>query len=116
LRSKYFSPELQVIVDYIQDTWIGRSQRRGRQRRPPLFALNMWNCFDGVQHGLPKTNNSVEGWHRGFQMQLSAEQPNIWKFISALKREQSLNELRIEQYVSGQQHTQSRRIYRSMIF
>jgi hypothetical protein len=44
-------------------------------------------------------------------MQLSAEHPNIWKFISALKREQSLNKLRIEQYVSGQQHTQSRRIY-----
>jgi hypothetical protein len=107
-----FSPELQVIVDYFEDTWIDRPQRRGRQRRPPLFALNMWNCFDGVQHGLPKTNNSVKGWHRGFQMQLSAEHPNIWKFISALKREQSLNELRIEQYVSGQQHTQSRRIYR----
>ncbi|KAB0801401.1 hypothetical protein PPYR_01533 [Photinus pyralis] len=105
-----FSPELQVIVDYFEDTWIGRPQRRGR--RPPHFAINMWNCFDAVQHGLPKTNNAVEGWHRAFQMQLCADHPNIWKFISALKREQSINELRIEQHISGQPPTISRKEYR----
>ena len=107
-----FSPELQVIVDYFKDTWLSRPQWRGRQQRQPFFALNMWNCYDGVQDGLPKTNNFLEGWHRGFQMQISAEHPNIWKFISALKREQSLNELRIEQHVSGQQPPIGRRVYR----
>lgn len=62
--------------------------------------------------GLPKTNNSIEGWHRGFQYQISAEHPNIWKFVSAIKREQSLAELRIEQYVGGQVPPPKRKKYK----
>lgn len=107
-----FPPELRAVVDYFEDTWIGRPQRRGRQRRQPLFAHTMWNCYDGVRDGLPKTNNFIEGWHRGFQMQISADHPSIWKFISALKREQSLNELKIEQYISGEQPQVGHKRYR----
>lgn len=93
-------PEAQPVLDYFEDTWIGRPVRNHR-RRPPYFSHHIWNCFDAVQQGLPKTNNSIEGWHRGFQSQISAEHPNIWKFISAIKKEQSLNELKIEHFNSG---------------
>lgn len=104
-------PDAQNVVDYFEDTWIGRPDRHG-QRRLPLFPLRMWNCFETVEQGLPKTNNSLEGWHRGFQNQICGEHPNIWKFIEAIKREQSISELRIEQYVSGQEPAMSKRKYR----
>ncbi|KAG8180604.1 hypothetical protein JTE90_018222 [Oedothorax gibbosus] len=48
------------LVDYFEDTWIGRIARNGR-RREPLFPIEMWNCFSSVVDGLPKTNNSIEG-------------------------------------------------------
>lgn len=102
--------EAQGVLDYFEDTWIGRPQRR--HRRPPRFPHVMWNCFDGVNEDLPKTNNSVEGWHRGFDQQVSSNHPNIWKFIEALQREQSLNELKIEQYVSGEEPPRSQKRYR----
>ena len=51
--------------------------------------------------GLAKTNNSVEGWHRGFMQQVSSYHPTIWKFLSALKREQALSELHLERITSG---------------
>ncbi len=62
--------------------------------------------------GLPKTNNSVEGWHRGFEEQVAAHHPNIWKFINCIKKEQSLNEVRFEQYISGEESQKKKRKYR----
>nr|CAD7457932.1 unnamed protein product [Timema tahoe] len=67
------------------------------QSRVELVKVSLQNY-----PGLPKTNNNIEGWHRGLQQHISASHPNIWKFVSAIKMEQSLNEVRIEQYTSGQ--------------
>ncbi|KAK9738133.1 hypothetical protein QE152_g10125 [Popillia japonica] len=61
----------------------------------------MWNLYQSILEDLPKTNNSVEGRHRGFAERDGAMHPNIRKFINYIKTEQSLNEIRIEQYVNG---------------
>ena len=65
-NSNIIPPEAQPVVDYVEDTWIGLSDRR-LVRRPPQFPHEMWNVYDTVLQDLPKTNNSVEGWHRGFE-------------------------------------------------
>ena len=38
--------ELQPILDYFEDTFIGRARRRGRKE--PRFQHSMWNCRDRV--------------------------------------------------------------------
>ncbi|KAL3852100.1 hypothetical protein ACJMK2_015786 [Sinanodonta woodiana] len=45
-----------------EDTYIGR--RRRNRRANPRFAVEMWNLHDRVNENLPRTNNSVEAWHR----------------------------------------------------
>ena len=68
LDSQYYTENegfLQPLIDYFEDTWIGRMDRRNR-RRQPLFPISLWNCHEAAKSGLPRTNNSVEGWHRGF--------------------------------------------------
>jgi hypothetical protein len=50
---------------------------------------------------IPRTNNSVEGWHNSFNSMLSAHHLSIWAFITALKKEESLNRFKIEQYTAG---------------
>ena len=32
-----------------------------------LFHKYLWNQYDSVLAGLPRSNNQVEGWHNGFQ-------------------------------------------------
>ena len=103
--------DAQPIVDYFEDTWIGRRQTRQHRRRP-RFPHNMWNCYDTIIQELPKTNNSIEGWHRAFETQVSADHPNIWKFVNAIQREQSLHELQIEQYVGGAEGPPTRKKHR----
>ena len=58
--------ELISLIDYFEDTWIGRLDRRD-QRRNPLFPIRLWSIYDRVVQGLPTTNNSVEAWHLAFQ-------------------------------------------------
>lgn len=58
--------QLQPITDYWEDVYIGRRRRRSRNR--PLFAVDLWNVLDRLNDNLPRTNNSVEAWHRAFQV------------------------------------------------
>lgn len=93
--------EAQSIVNYFEDVWIGRPDRRNK-RKEPYFKISMWNCHHSVETDLPKTNNKIEGWHNSFSSLLNCSHPVIWKFIECLKMEQARNELLIEKYISGE--------------
>ncbi|KAF0706830.1 Uncharacterized protein FWK35_00025741 [Aphis craccivora] len=56
-----------------------------------------------IKNGLPTTNNAVEGWHRGFTSVIGASHLNIWKFIDGIKKVQNIEELKREQYNTGEQ-------------
>lgn len=115
LDSEYFSENkelLMPIIDYFEGTWIGRLHRRG-QRKDPIIPISVWNCYDLVAADLPRTNNSVEGWHNCFSSTLnSSKHPSIWRFIHALQKEESINTLKIQQYVAGQEPP-SKKIYKN---
>jgi len=65
-----------------------------------------------VEADLPRTNNSVEGWHNCFSSMLnSSVHPTIWKFITALQKEERVNRLKTEQLLAGQEPP-SKKIYR----
>jgi hypothetical protein len=106
-----YPDDAQPVVDYFEDTWIGRPIR-GSRRRQPLFAHEVWNCYNSVNDNIPKTNNSVEGWHRSFNEMVSCNHPTIWKFINALKLEQSRNDLMIEQFIAGRVAPPPKKKYR----
>ena len=45
----------------------------------------------------------MEAWRRSFNATVGCYHPNIWKFISALKLEQGLVEVRQAKYLAGYQ-------------
>ncbi|KAH9379213.1 hypothetical protein HPB48_018701 [Haemaphysalis longicornis] len=80
------------VFDYFERTYIGVPFGRSRTRRDPPFAPSLWSCHYRVQEELPKTNNSVEGWHHSLQSSLGFQHPDPYRLIAALKAEQSLTE------------------------
>lgn len=59
----------------------------GRQPSLPIQLRNMFHSTDE----LLRTNNSVEGSHKAFQVLISSCHPNFWKFIfKMLQKEESL--------------------------
>jgi len=75
---------LSPIINYFEDTWIGRPNRNNR-RHSPQFNFCIWNCYDSVLNHQPRTNNAVEGWHHAFNSGLAANHVTIWRFINILK-------------------------------
>ncbi|KAL4113853.1 hypothetical protein QTP88_017414 [Uroleucon formosanum] len=102
---------LSPMISYFEDTWIVRPNRRNG-RRPPMFSVNMWNCYESVIQDLPRTNNSVEGWYHAFNAALGANHVSIWKFIRFLKHEQLLQEVRLEKRLLGEASPTCSRKYR----
>lgn len=93
-------PPLMVpLTEYWEDTYIGR-QRRGR-RANPRYALHLWNMRDRVIDNLPRTNNSVEAWHRSFQQTVDCHHPSVYKLVEHFRQEQSHYELKIERFHAG---------------
>ncbi|XP_042228041.1 uncharacterized protein LOC121870325 [Homarus americanus] len=86
---------LSEFLSYFEATWIGVVQR-GRRRRP-VFELRLWNILERNTRGLPRTTNSLEGWHRGFEQRKAITHPTVCRLVSKLRKEQSDWELTIEQ-------------------
>lgn len=92
--------ELRPVLDYFEDNYIGRPDRRGN-RRNPLFPIELWNMYHRTQNGNARTTNQVEAWHRAIQTLLGEVHPTIWKFINGLIRCQKLRDVEIEQLIAG---------------
>jgi len=101
------------VVNYFEDNFIGRPDRRGTHRNP-VFPLSLWNVNQRVLDALPRTNNSVEGWHCGFQSSVPRSHPTLWKLLDQLIRENELHRLTVVQLLAGQTH-KPKRVYRISI-
>ena len=56
---------------------------------------------DRVNDSLPRTNNSVEAWHRSFQQTEDCHHPSVYKLVDHFRKEQDHVEIMIERYRAG---------------
>ena len=82
--------ETDAVVYYFEDTYIGRPRNR-RPRLAPKFALTLWNMHKRTQDELPRTNNSVEGWHCRFQSSITCNIQVFGSFWRHLKGSNPFN-------------------------
>ena len=89
---------LSDFLSYFEATGICVVQR-GRRHRP-LFAISLWNVNSRVEQDLPRTNNSIEGWHHSFDLRVAITHPTIRRLSAKLVKEQASNELLLEQVLA----------------
>ena len=102
--------DLSEFLDYFERTWIGL-EHHCRRRRRPLFSIGLLNVRDRIECALPRTNNSVEGWHRAFDIRISITHPSISKLIRKIVAEQSDNGITLEKFRSGHELAKSKKKY-----
>lgn len=113
LEAMPFANELQPLYSYFEDTYIGRPRRR-QGRRPPNFAIDLWNVRSRTVDGVPRTTNKLEGWHRAIQLNFDSNHPSIWRFIDGLRREEGLQYAALQQYLAGDAPPAEPKRYRDM--
>jgi len=112
--SRNLDGELDPLLDYFEETYIGPRNRRGAGRRAPRFAIALWNVFDRAAAGMARTNNFAEAQHRGLQTLCQMTHPTFWKFVKKLSLSQQKVDTNIEQLIAGVEPPQSRRMYRDI--
>lgn len=63
---------------------------------------------------MPRTNNSVEGWHNALKTFIGQSHPNIFKFIAAIQKEQDLQEMNMAQMSASQDPEPQRKKYKTL--
>ncbi|CAF4128120.1 unnamed protein product [Rotaria magnacalcarata] len=96
-----FDDDADDFLDYFEKTWIGEPRRRGTGRKKPLFDHKLWNIYDRIIADIPRSNNSVEGWHNSFASRVPINHPNIIKLAEKIRREQSKFEIDIAKILQG---------------
>uniref|UniRef100_H3A845 MULE transposase domain-containing protein n=1 Tax=Latimeria chalumnae TaxID=7897 RepID=H3A845_LATCH len=95
----YAPDNLIPLLDYFEDTFVGRLHRGHRSR--PLFPVELWNICNRVCEGLPRSNNLMEGWHSVFNQSVSVAHPSIYALIKQFKKEQKHTENLLVQIHAG---------------
>ena len=75
--SENFLPiELEPILSYFTNTYIGRIRNNGT-RAPPIVVPNSWNVYTRTLNNEDRTNNFCETFHKKVQLQLGASHPTL---------------------------------------
>jgi len=100
-----FPVELNGLSDYWEDCYIRR--KRKNLRGDPRFSIAVCNVYLRVAEGLPRTNNSVEAWHRAFQQTIDCHHPTIFKLLDQFRKEQDHVEIQLERFNAGIQQPEA---------
>ncbi|KAB0801582.1 hypothetical protein PPYR_02653 [Photinus pyralis] len=103
--------ELIPVLDWFEDFYVGRLNRRGNGRREPMFPHEMWNMYARVLNLQDRTNNHAEAAHRRLQIELGIDHPTIWRLIDGLRKVQANRDIYYEQLVAGHAPPQKHRRY-----
>ena len=91
---------LQPLLDYFEDTYVGRRQRQGRSK--PMFEIELWNMHQRTTDQLMRTNNSAEAWHRRLSSVIQSQHPTLWSFVESLQNEEHFIHCQIIKLNAGQ--------------
>ncbi len=100
------------LLNWFEDNYIGRLNRRGNSRRAPLFPPEIWNVYTRTISQEDRTNNHAEAANRRLQSELGMDHPTIWKFIDAIRKIQKGRDMFLEQLVAGNPPSSKLKKYR----
>lgn len=63
-----------------------------------LTDIQKWNVFDALGY---RTNNHMEGWHRGVNEAVQNRTRNIWLFVQTLRDDCFAKKMEYQQFLSG---------------
>ena len=105
--------ELVDFLKYFRATYVGQHHMTRAQRDtfvPAQFVPTTWNLYHRVKNDLPRTNNSLEGFHSAFAKNLPAH-PELYKLAERYKNYQHTRAHEREQHLSGRKPPAARKQY-----
>ena len=91
------------VNNYFENKFIGSIDQKTGKRKLPIFPIKLWSVYQRVLDGLPRTNNSIEAWHKAFSAAIKSH-TLVAKLIEKFKKEQNRTETKsIQLTVDGEE-------------
>ena len=100
---------LKDFITYFQATYIGYQAPNGVET-DARFPYHIWNMYQRVKDRLPRTNNSIEGWHSAFSRDTMAH-PSLEKLVALYYKEQHTKSIQRAQQDMNRVHAKTKRKY-----
>ncbi|KAB0800521.1 hypothetical protein PPYR_06261, partial [Photinus pyralis] len=104
--------DLRPLLNWFEDNYMGRPNRREDGQEAPIFPISMWNLYNRVLNNEDRTNNHPEEINRMLKSQLGIQHPTIWQFINTIRKLQKGRDLYYEQLIAGNRPPLKLRKYR----
>lgn len=75
--------ELQDLLNWFENIYVGDQNRRGNGTRTPLFLLEICNLYQRTLNGEDRTSNNAEVAHRRLQYELGVQHPPYGNYLMA---------------------------------
>ena len=68
---------VEPLQAYFELIWIGKLKDDGTWK-DPRYPIRTWNAFELSSLLLPRSNNSLEGFHNGFRKAVAEDHPKVY--------------------------------------
>ena len=103
LKGRVTHPSAAPVLQYFEETWIKSS----------TFPINMWNVYQAVITGGPRTNNYSEGNNNSLSRAIGCSNPSGELLAKGLTKFNETAELHIEHCLTGvSTTTKKRKVYK----
>lgn len=107
LKETIFPEEAEAVTDYFEKYYV-LGQFKSRQsdgktiisRLQPLFPPALWSIERNINLHLPRTQNSVEAWHRRWNSLMDNKKLGLYNCLKKLIEEQNTTAHKIERILS----------------
>ena len=85
LDNEAFSEDAIDYLSYLETTYLGQVDRRGK-RRAPRIKLENWSQYESVMNDIPMTSSAAESFNSNWNTG-SSSNPTIWPTLEHMKSE-----------------------------
>lgn len=114
IKSLAFVPEEEVSAYYTElyncienaevqklCKWFRTNYICGVNGATPKYVSNFWSISDAVSHNLPRTQNSVEAWHRRLKVIVGKKHAGVYEITAHLGKELLMSMNTVQQLKDG---------------
>ena len=89
-----------AFLEYMSLVYIGGNDSSGKVLKP-CFEFDLWNIHESIIRGIPRTNNSIEAWHRSINATVEVSRPNMALFLTCISNEEESTRANLIQRKKG---------------
>ncbi|RIA89390.1 hypothetical protein C1645_824919 [Glomus cerebriforme] len=86
---------------YIRDRVRYTSRSGNVVQSAPIFPPSLWSVTDNIEYAFLQTQNSVEAWHRRWEILVGGAYVGVFKIIIEIQKEQNQVQLEAESILRG---------------